>query len=58
MKLLSVIGTRLQFIKIYPLLKRSLAKRIQHMVVNTGQHYDYELDVTTPSTKVLGFFVV
>lgn len=48
--LLSILGARPQFIKIAPLIKaldkHNLEHRklkIEHLVVHTGQHYDYEM---------------
>ncbi len=46
MKLLSIIGTRPQFIKLYPIYKaindfnKCSNEKIKHIVVNTGQHFD------------------
>lgn len=44
MKIISVVGNRPQFIKVKPIadvLKRK--KGIRHVLVHTGQHYDYEM---------------
>lgn len=48
--LLSILGARPQFIKIAPLIKaldthnlEHGAPRIEHLLVHTGQHYDYEM---------------
>jgi len=46
MKILSIIGTRPQFIKLYPIcraIKRhneGKSGKIEHIIVNTGQHFD------------------
>lgn len=46
MKILSIIGTRPQFIKLYPIYRavndfnKRGDKKIKHIVVNTGQHFD------------------
>ncbi len=51
-KIVSIIGTRPQFIKLYPIcravdrhnknLKESVRK-FKHIIINTGQHFDYEM---------------
>ncbi|HOK80418.1 MAG TPA: UDP-N-acetylglucosamine 2-epimerase (non-hydrolyzing) [bacterium] len=43
MKLLSIVGARPQFIKVKPLVDEFNKKGIQHILVHTGQHYDYEM---------------
>jgi len=62
MKILSIIGTRPQFIKLYPICKairdynKNTSKKIAHVIVNTGQHFDKlmsdvfieELDIDFP----------
>jgi len=61
MKIVSVVGARPQFIKIKPIaeeLKRH--KGVRHVLVHTGQHYDYELskiffdelDIPSPDYKL------
>lgn len=46
MKILSIIETRPQFIKLYPICKavrdynKNANKKIVHIIVNTGQHFD------------------
>lgn len=41
-KLISVVGARPQFVKVSP-VHRELAKRHEHLIVHTGQHYDYQM---------------
>ncbi|MEI6764181.1 MAG: UDP-N-acetylglucosamine 2-epimerase (non-hydrolyzing) [Bacteroidota bacterium] len=43
--IISVVGTRPNFIKAAPLLRESLKydPRIQHLLCHTGQHYDYNM---------------
>jgi UDP-N-acetylglucosamine 2-epimerase len=43
MKVLSVVGTRPNFVKMAPVVREILRRDIQHVLVHTGQHYDREL---------------
>ena len=43
MKIISVVGARPQFIKVQPILKAFRKTSVQHRLIHTGQHYDYEL---------------
>lgn len=42
-KIISVVGARPQFIKIKLLFDGLKDKKIKHVIVHTGQHYDYEM---------------
>ena len=41
MKIVSVVGTRPNFMKIAPLVDELKKHRIEHILVHTGQHYDF-----------------
>ena len=43
MKILSIVGTRPNFMKIAPLVREFRKRRIRHVLVHTGQHYDREM---------------
>jgi UDP-N-acetylglucosamine 2-epimerase len=43
MKIVSVVGARPNFVKMAPIHDAILASGNEHVIINTGQHYDYEL---------------
>ncbi|MBN4049079.1 UDP-N-acetylglucosamine 2-epimerase (non-hydrolyzing) [archaeon AH-315-M20] len=43
MKILSVVGTRPNFMKIAPLVEEFKKHKVEHILVHTGQHYDTEM---------------
>ncbi|TLX90607.1 MAG: UDP-N-acetylglucosamine 2-epimerase (non-hydrolyzing) [Thaumarchaeota archaeon] len=43
MKIVSVVGARPNFVKMAPVHKALVGSGIEHMIVHTGQHYDYEM---------------
>lgn len=43
MRIVSIVGARPQYIKLAPLHLELLAHEVDHLVINTGQHYDHKL---------------
>jgi|TARA_B100001964_G_C14187550_1_gene579402 UDP-N-acetylglucosamine 2-epimerase (non-hydrolysing) len=43
MKIVSIVGTRPNFMKIAPLVRELKKHKIEHILVHTGQHYDDEM---------------
>ncbi|MEM3365830.1 MAG: UDP-N-acetylglucosamine 2-epimerase (non-hydrolyzing) [Candidatus Methanomethyliaceae archaeon] len=43
MKVISIVGARPNFIKLEPIAKEFASKGFEHVIVHTGQHYDYEM---------------
>ena len=43
MKVASVVGARPNFVKMAPIHKSLISSGIEHLIVHTGQHYDYEM---------------
>ena len=44
MKICFVLGTRPEIIKLFPLIKLCIQKKIRHFIIHTGQHYSYMMD--------------
>ena len=43
MKILTIIGARPQFIKASPVSHALTDARVEEVIINTGQHYDFNM---------------
>jgi UDP-N-acetylglucosamine 2-epimerase len=43
MKVLSVVGTRPNFVKMAPVIREINRRKVEHVLVHTGQHYDRQM---------------
>lgn len=43
MKIISIVGTRPQLLKLSPLAKNIKQYNINHIIIHSGQHYDFEM---------------
>ena len=43
MKIVSVVGARPQFIKVSSISRSATSQGLEHYIINSGQHYDYEM---------------
>ncbi|MEM4204889.1 MAG: UDP-N-acetylglucosamine 2-epimerase (non-hydrolyzing), partial [Candidatus Methanomethylicaceae archaeon] len=43
MKVVSIVGARPNFIKLEPVSKELERQKIDHVIIHTGQHYDYQM---------------
>lgn len=43
MRVVSLVGARPQFVKLAPVARAMAARGVQHQIIHTGQHYDYEM---------------
>jgi UDP-N-acetylglucosamine 2-epimerase len=43
MRIASIVGARPQFIKVKPLIDELKKEKCKHILIHTGQHYDYEM---------------
>ena len=43
MKIMSIVGARPNFVKIFPIVETILQSKHEHVLVHTGQHYDINM---------------
>ena len=44
LKVMTVVGTRPEIIRLSAVIKKLNEKAVQHILLHTGQNYDYELN--------------
>jgi UDP-N-acetylglucosamine 2-epimerase (non-hydrolysing) len=49
-KIAIVLGTRPEIIKMAPIVKECIRLQTEYFIIDTGQHYSFEMDSTQNST--------